>query len=155
MSVGSARARGPSPAASASSRCARRASSATDAPSAASRLELYPDWEVVADETVAYLLLATGVDPDDPEMAALIACLGPSDVFAQLWTRHDVREKTHGSKRFQHPLVGALTLEYETLTLPDPGQVLVTYTAEPGSPSAAALDLLGSLAYSEAASSTK
>jgi hypothetical protein len=42
-----------------------------------------------------------------------------------------------------------------TLTLPDPGQVLVTDTAEPDSRSAEALDLLGSLAYSEAASSTK
>jgi transcriptional regulator with XRE-family HTH domain len=118
--------------------------------------ELYPDWDVVANETVAYLRLATGVDPDDPEMAALIGELTlNSEVFAQLWTRHDVLEKTHGSKRIAHPLVGEMTLEYETLTLPDPGQVLATYTAEPGSSSAAALDLLGSLAYSEAASSTK
>jgi transcriptional regulator with XRE-family HTH domain len=113
--------------------------------------ELYPDWDVVAEETVAYLRLATGIDPDDAELAALVGELTlNSDVFARLWTRHDVREKTHGSKRFEHPLAGPLTLEYETLALPDPGQVLVTYTAEPGSASATALDLLGSLVYSSA-----
>lgn len=118
--------------------------------------DLYPEWDVVAEETVAYLRLATGVDPDDPEMAALVGELTlNSDEFVALWTRHDVREKTHGTKRIAHPLVGELTLEYETLRLPDPDQVLAVYTAERGSASAQALDLLGSLAYSEAASSTK
>jgi transcriptional regulator with XRE-family HTH domain len=118
--------------------------------------ELYPEWDVVAAETVAYLRLATGVDADDPEMAALVGELTlNSEVFAELWARHDVREKTHGSKRFAHPLVGHLTLQYESLALPDAGQILAAYTAEAGSASAEALDLLGSLAYSEAASSTK
>jgi transcriptional regulator with XRE-family HTH domain len=118
--------------------------------------DLYPEWDVVAEETVAYLRLATGVDTDDPEMAALVGELTlNSDEFAQLWTRHDVREKTHGTKRIAHPLVGEMALEYETLRLPDPDQVLAVYTAEPGSASAQALDLLGSVAYSEAASSTK
>jgi hypothetical protein len=43
----------------------------------------------------------------------------------------------------RHPLVGDLTLQYETLALPDqPGQVLVTYTAEAGSESQTALELL-------------
>jgi hypothetical protein len=40
----------------------------------------------------------------------------------------------------RHPLVGDLTLAYERLELPaDPGFAIVTYSAEPGSPSAAAL----------------
>ena len=39
-----------------------------------------------------------------------------------------------------HPLVGDLTLAYERLELPaDPGLAIVTYSAEPGSPSEAAL----------------
>jgi len=58
-----------------------------------------------------------------------------------------VREKTHGSKRMVHPAVGEMTLEYETLVLPDePEQALVTYTAAPGSPSETALRLLATLA---------
>lgn len=48
-------------------------------------------------------------------------------------------------KRLRHPLVGELTLSYETLKLSDdPEQSLITYHAEPGSPSAEALQLLAS-----------
>jgi MmyB-like transcription regulator ligand binding domain len=43
------------------------------------------------------------------------------------------------------PLVGDLTLNYDALELPaDPGQTIVAYTAEPGSPAQQALDLLAS-----------
>ena len=45
-----------------------------------------------------------------------------------------------GTKRLRHPLVGDLTLSYEALQLPaDPGLVVVSYSAEPGSPSEAGL----------------
>jgi hypothetical protein len=41
-----------------------------------------------------------------------------------------------GTKRFHHPLVGDLTLRYETFALAaDPGLAVVMYSAEPGSPS--------------------
>jgi hypothetical protein len=109
---------------------------------------LYPDWETVARETVAYLRLAAGRAPDDADLAELIGELSlASPDFARWWADHDVREKTHGSKRMVHPEVGEMTLEYETLVLPDePEQALVTYTAEPGSPSETALRLLATLA---------
>ena len=52
-----------------------------------------------------------------------------------------------GTKRFHHPLVGDLTLLYETLVLPDePEQQLVTYTAQADTESQTALDLLTSIA---------
>ncbi len=50
---------------------------------------------------------------------------------------------THGSKHFHHPVVGPLTLKYESLTLPaDPDQRLSVYTAEERSASEETLRLL-------------
>jgi hypothetical protein len=58
-----------------------------------------------------------------------------------------VREKTHGRKRYHHPVVGELTVDYETIVLAgDPEQHLITYTTEPGSASEEALALLASWA---------
>ena len=52
-----------------------------------------------------------------------------------------------GLKRFQHPVVGALELTFETMELvADPGLTLFVYTAEPGSKSEQALNLLASWA---------
>jgi transcriptional regulator with XRE-family HTH domain len=108
----------------------------------------YPDWEEAARETVAHLRLLAGRHPDDPVLAELIGELSMhSGDFRRWWARHDVREKTHGTKHMQHPLVGPLTLHYETLALRgDQDQILVTYVAAPGSESETALRLLGSMA---------
>lgn len=57
-----------------------------------------------------------------------------------------MRGKTREAKLFHHPEVGDLELHYETFTVNGaPTQQLVVYQAEPGSPSADALALLGSL----------
>jgi hypothetical protein len=54
-----------------------------------------------------------------------------------------VQDKTSGVKVFHHPVVGGLELTYETLRVADdPTQALITYAAEPGSPSEDALRLL-------------
>jgi transcriptional regulator with XRE-family HTH domain len=107
---------------------------------------LYPDWDAIAAETVAYLRLIAGDDPDDPELIELVGELSlRSEPFRRLWGRHDVRSKSFGVKRFDHPQVGPLELQYECLQLPDAGQLLVMYTAAPGSASETALTLLATL----------
>lgn len=105
---------------------------------------LYPDWDQVARETVAYLRFEASAGPDDRELHELVGELATkSPEFRRWWATHDVREKSHGTKRYRHPLVGDLELHYETLPLPgDDHQTLVTYTAEPGSASDTALRLL-------------
>jgi transcriptional regulator with XRE-family HTH domain len=109
--------------------------------------ELYADWEEGARATVAYLRLVAGRHPDDAGLAELIGELSmKSEEFRRWWADHDVHEKTHGTKRLVHPIVGELTVSYESFTLPgESDQVLVTYTAEPGSESETALRLLGSM----------
>lgn len=108
--------------------------------------ELFVEWESKAADVVGYLRMDAGCHPDDPKLSALVGELSvKSEEFRRLWAAHDVKEKSHGVKRLQHPLVGELTLSYETLKLPDdPDQSLITYHAEPGSPSAEALQLLAS-----------
>jgi transcriptional regulator with XRE-family HTH domain len=110
--------------------------------------DVYVEWEVVAHDTVGVLRRAAAQYPDDEELEALIGELSvKSPQFARWWAGADVHEKTFGSKRYAHPVVGELELRFETFTLPgDPGQTLLTYVAEPGSPSETALRLLAQLA---------
>ncbi|MYV52567.1 helix-turn-helix transcriptional regulator [Streptomyces sp. SID3212] len=108
--------------------------------------DLYADWAASARGTVAALHLYAGRHPHDPRLAELIGDLSLGDQdFRRWWADHDVLRRTYGSKRYHHPLVGELTLDYEALNpTGDPDQTLGIHTAEPGSPSAHALSLLAS-----------
>ena len=65
---------------------------------------------------------------------------------------HNVRLHTKGVKQFNHPIVGELELSFNRLeVMADPGLMIVAYTAEPGSRSAEALNLLASWAATEPA----
>jgi transcriptional regulator with XRE-family HTH domain len=107
--------------------------------------DFYPDWEVVARDTVATLRgLADLEDPGVIELVGELSVRSPE--FARLWARHDVRYKADGVKRIRHPLVGVLELEFESLGVnAAPGQLVVAYSARPGSDSERALALLGTL----------
>ncbi|SDB80428.1 Helix-turn-helix domain-containing protein [Raineyella antarctica] len=111
------------------------------------------DWDRIADECVAALRAEAGRDPYDKDLSDLIGELSTrSETFRTRWAVHNVHTHRAGSKRFHHPEVGDLELSYESLRLvADEGQTMSIYTAEPGSPSARALDLLGSWAATPAA----
>jgi transcriptional regulator with XRE-family HTH domain len=108
--------------------------------------DFYGDWERAASDTVAILRTEAGRDPYDSALSDLVGELSTrSEEFRTRWAAHNVRIHRTGAKDFHHPVVGDLRLTYEMLDLSaDSGLVIVTYTAEPGSKSAEALDLLGS-----------
>jgi hypothetical protein len=117
-------------------------------------IALYPEWERVGRETVAYLRRYTVRDLDDSELAELIGELSlKSEHFRRWWNSREVKDKASGTKRFNHPIVGELELHYETLY---PGgtndQALVIYAADHGTPSHTALQLLTTVAASQQAS---
>ncbi|MFC9849346.1 helix-turn-helix transcriptional regulator [Streptomyces sp. NPDC060223] len=108
--------------------------------------DLFVEWEQKAIDIVCLLRMDAGCHPDDPRLSALVGELSvKSEDFRRLWATHDVKEKTHGVKRLRHPLVGDLSLQYESFQLAgESEQMLVTYHAEPGSASEEALRLLAS-----------
>lgn len=97
---------------------------------------------------VGALRSAAGANPYDRELTNLIGELtAKSEVFSQLWAEQKVYFHTAMTKTLYHPEVGKLELDFEAFELPgDPGQRLNMYSCEPSSPSADALNLLGSLA---------
>ncbi|MFE1925958.1 helix-turn-helix transcriptional regulator [Streptomyces asoensis] len=108
--------------------------------------DLFVDWEHKASDVVAQLRMDAGSHPNDPRLSALVGELSvKSEEFRRLWATHDVKEKCHGIQRLHHPLVGGLDLRLESFhQADDHEQMLVTYHAEPNSPSAEALRLLAS-----------
>uniref|UniRef100_A0AAU2AI62 Helix-turn-helix transcriptional regulator n=1 Tax=Streptomyces sp. NBC_00093 TaxID=2975649 RepID=A0AAU2AI62_9ACTN len=110
--------------------------------------EFFRDWAEVANDVVAMLRTEAGRDAHDRRLTDLIGELSTrSEEFRRRWAAHNVRIHTTGLKRFHHPVVGDLDLPFETFPLgADPGQFLLTYTAEPASRSQDALNLLASWA---------
>ena len=109
---------------------------------------IHLDWDEAARTTVGILRMAAGRQPHDPELVRLIGelSLGSAE-FRTLWASHHVHEKTHGPKRFRHPAIGEVTLNYETFQAPGATHhLLVVYTATPGSPAEEALNFLASFA---------
>jgi transcriptional regulator with XRE-family HTH domain len=106
----------------------------------------FRDWDKAANDTVALLRAEAGRDPYDRNLSDLIGELSTrSNDFRVRWAAHNVRIHTTGVKLLHHPVVGDLDLPFESFPLPgDSGQSLLTYTAEPGSPSQDALNLLAS-----------
>jgi hypothetical protein len=87
--------------------------------------------------------------PHDPELTGLVGELTVhSPEFASLWAGHPVQDcAVRYTREFRHPLVGAMTLNSEMMELAnDEGQRMAVFTADPDTPSEAALRLLVDLA---------
>ncbi|GIG90554.1 helix-turn-helix transcriptional regulator [Plantactinospora endophytica] len=108
----------------------------------------YPDFDLAADMCVANLRTAAGKDPHDKGLHDLVGELCTrSDDFRRRWGAHNVRSHGTGVKRFHHHIVGNLELAYESMDLrAEPDLTMTLYTAEPGSPTEDALQLLASWA---------
>lgn len=112
--------------------------------------QMYADWDDVGRRCVAQLRMDVARDPDDPETARLVGELSIRHAdFRRWWAARDVATRAGGQKVLRHPVAGTMSLRWDTFAAEadlEQNQRLVVWTAEPGSPSADALKLLGSWA---------
>ena len=103
--------------------------------------DFFDDWPAVAHDTARILRSEAARDPHDPGPAKLVEELSATSAeFRAVWAKHDVRLPAAGRHRFHHPHAGELDLVFEAAALrADPGLTLLLATADPGSPSEAAL----------------
>lgn len=89
--------------------------------------------------------------PDQRVQALISELIERSPVFRQLWEEHGAVKRMKGRKTFNHPEIGEIELDWDRLTVPGAsGQVLMVYSAAPGTPGATALTLLSTLAATAA-----
>lgn len=111
------------------------------------------DVEQARRRAVADLRQTAAESPDDRRVRELVGELSVrSEAFRALWARDYPRLPPYEVKRVHHSALGELELHREALAVRSaPGQQLVVLQAEPGSRSADALALLGTLGASRAA----
>jgi transcriptional regulator with XRE-family HTH domain len=102
---------------------------------------LYPDWEGLARAVVSYIRMEAARKPDDPRLAELVGDLSIKDAqFRQWWAGTHVAVKRRGTRTYNHPVVGEITLDWDALTSDaEPDQQLILYTPAPGSRSEQAI----------------
>ena len=103
---------------------------------------------MIANDSVGILRAEAGRDPYDKRLSDLIGELSTrSEDFRVRWAAHNVKLHRTGVKRFHHPVVGDLTLDFEALDLPgDPGQSSWSTPPNPRRRPPKRLDLLASWA---------
>jgi hypothetical protein len=80
---------------------------------------------------------------DDLDLLRMISELrARSPRFEQLWNERRSEQWRSATKSVDHPELGLLVLECDTLLVPDTDQVVIVYSAAPDTPAASALALL-------------
>ncbi|MDQ0373801.1 helix-turn-helix transcriptional regulator [Cellulomonas humilata] len=104
----------------------------------------HDDWEALAARSVALLRISAEARTGDARLDALVAAgSASSPLFREFWERQEVRRIGEGVHVLHHPVVGELRLTFLRLPLVGTdGQSMFLYFAEPGSPSAAAMERL-------------
>jgi hypothetical protein len=105
--------------------------------------EFFADWDDATDIAVSGLREVAGGASNDPRMRALVAELSAvSSRFRELWARAEVGYRP-GLTHVRHPVVGELYLHRYRLSIPHSGgQHVIIFGADPGSPTAQALEKL-------------
>ncbi len=107
--------------------------------------QFFVDWERVANAVVATLRIEAGRHPYDKALSDVVGELSTrSESFRTRWATHNVRLFQRGDSVLLHPVVGELHLSYQYMELRGEDLEILVYTAETGSPSRDALDLLAS-----------
>ncbi|MFI5711303.1 helix-turn-helix transcriptional regulator [Kribbella sp. NPDC051620] len=111
--------------------------------------DLYADEATRANHSrvlAAMLRSVHAVDGDKSRAGSLVrALLDGSEEFRRLWEEHEIGVRHVGVKRFLHPAVGELELHCQLLDDLEQQQLLLVFTAKPGSVSAERLELLSVL----------
>jgi len=71
--------------------------------------------------------------------------IGQSEEFRAVWEAHEIGVRPREVKRYQHPDLGLLELNCQTLVDPEQSHFLLVYTAAPGSVSHDRLQLLSAV----------
>jgi transcriptional regulator with XRE-family HTH domain len=105
---------------------------------------LGPDVEsAAAADCVAALRSAHARYPADPELARLVADLrAGSAAFERHWQAGRSGQLRSGTVTIQHERLGPLTLDCDVLVVPEADQLVLVYSAPPGTHTAATLDSL-------------
>ena len=102
---------------------------------------LIVDWEVEARHLLTEFRAATAGRHDDPGLADLVDRLrAASSAFDRWWTDHDVAGFRSRLRRYDHPVAGLLTFEYQAFVPAEwPAYRLVSQLPVPGDDSTARL----------------
>jgi transcriptional regulator with XRE-family HTH domain len=109
------------------------------------------DWEQVARQAVSTLRADSSANVDDARLGQLIDELSQqSPQFRDLWTRHEASTFTTGLLRFNNPVVGPITVNFESFPVAGvPGQSLGIAFPTAGGPDEQKLKQLKKLAHKQ------